>query len=316
MSAISFEGQCVVITGAGGGLGRAYALEIARRGGAVVVNDLGGDVDGNNPRPDMAARVVEEITSAGGKAIPCYDTVNTREGAEAIAQAALSAFGRIDGLINNAGILRNAWFHELEDADRDAVIATHLLGAFNVTRAVWPTMMGQGYGRVLFTASAAGMFDNPMQSAYGAAKAGTVGLMNVLAQEGAAHGILCNALLPTAQSRMAVKMDPAEFEPVIRYTEPYAQALTPEFVASTVVYLLSNACTTTHDMYSVLGGRIARVFVGTTAGWLGPRNEPATVEDVAAHIEQIRSPDRGVHIPSSLIDEMRIVNEQVVGTVA
>lgn len=314
MSSISFEGQCVIITGAGGGLGRAYALEIARRGGAVVVNDLGGDVDGNNPRPDMAAAVVAEITAAGGKAIPCYDTVNTRDGAEAIAQAALSAFGRIDGLINNAGILRNAWFQDLEDEDRDALLGTHLLGAFNVTKAVWPTMMKQGYGRVLFTSSAAGMFGNQMQSAYGAAKAGTVGLMNVLAQEGARHGILCNALLPTSQSRMAVKMDPVEFEPVLRYVAPYGETLTPEFVAPTVVYLVSNACTTTHDMYSVLGGRIARVFVGTTEGWLGPRDTPPSADDVAAHIAEIRDERRGVHIPSSLMDEMRIVHDQVVGS--
>ncbi|HEY6870846.1 MAG TPA: SDR family NAD(P)-dependent oxidoreductase, partial [Novosphingobium sp.] len=260
MSATSFDGQCVVITGAGGGLGRAYALEIARRGGAVVVNDLGGDVDGHNPGPEMAEAVVAEITAAGGKAIANFATVNTREGGEAIAEAALSAFGRIDGLINNAGILRNAWLQDLAEEDRDALIATHLLGAFNVTRAVWPTMVRQSYGRVLFTASASGMFGNPMQSAYGAAKAATVGLMNVLAQEGAGHGILCNALLPTAQSRMGIKMDPSEFEPVIRNTAPYASSLTPEFVAPTVVYLVSRACTTTHDSYSVLGGRIARVF--------------------------------------------------------
>ncbi|KTR83514.1 hypothetical protein NS277_09180 [Novosphingobium barchaimii] len=311
MQSINFEGQCVIVTGAGGGLGRAYALEIARRGGAVVVNDLGGDVDGYEPDPEMSQAVAAEIVAAGGKAIANHDTVNTREGSEAIAQAALSAFGRIDGLINNAGILRNAWLQDLDDADRDALMATHLLGAFNVTRAVWPTMMKQAYGRVLFTASAAGMFGNPMQSAYGAAKAGTVGLMNVLAQEGAPHGILCNALLPTAESRMGVKMDPSEFVAVMDNVGPYAASLLPEFVAPTAVYLVSKACTTTHDSYSVLGGRISRVFVGMTAGWLGPRDTPPSVDDVAAHMDEIRSLDAGIDVPSSLVDEMRILSEQI-----
>lgn len=313
MADISFDGQCVVITGAGGGLGRAYALEIARRGGAVVINDLGGDVDGNDPKPDMAAAVVAEITAAGGKAVPCYDTVSTREGAEAIAQAALSAYGRIDGLINNAGILRNAWFEDFVDEDLEALISTHLIGTFNVTRAVWPTMIKQGYGRVLFTSSAAGMFGNQMQAGYGAAKAGTVGLMNVLAQEGARHGILCNALLPTAHSRMAAKMDPGEFEPVMRHVAPYAHAMTPEFVVPIVAYLVSAACCTSHDMYSVVGGRIARVFVGTTQGWLGPRDAPPSADEVAAHIDTIRDLDRGLYVPASLIDEMRIVHDQVTG---
>ncbi|MBG6120124.1 MULTISPECIES: SDR family NAD(P)-dependent oxidoreductase [unclassified Sphingobium] len=308
---VDFTGRTIVVTGAGGGLGRQYALDIAARGGNVVVNDLGGNVDGDNGSSSMADAVVQEIQAAGGKAVANYDSVASSDGAAAIADAALSAFGRIDGLINNAGNLRNFWFEEFSDADRDSVIGIHLIGTWNVTKAVWPHMKKDGYGRILFVSSGAGMFGNQTQSAYGAAKGGVVGLMNVLTQEGAKHGILCNALLPNAASRMGEKMKPEELAPMAAYTPKYRSAMLPEFVGPLGVYLASEACITGHDMYSVLGGRIARAFVGVTEGWLGPRDAPPSVEDIAAHIDEIRDETRGIHIPSCLIDEFRIVAEQV-----
>ena len=308
MDEISFQGQTVIVTGAGGGLGRAYALEIARRGGAVVVNDLGGNVDGLNGSATMADQVVAEIAAAGGRAVANYDSVATREGAQAIAQAALSSFGRIDALINNAGNLRNAWFEDFLTEDRDALLTTHLLGTFNVTQAVWPHMKMAGYGRIVFVSSAAGMFGNQMQAGYGAAKGGVVGLMNVLAQEGEPHGILCNALLPSAMSRMAEKMDPKEMAPLRRYTSGMGNAMDPSFVAPAAVYLASQACRTTHDMYSALGGRVARAFVGIADGWIGPRDAPASVEQIAENISEIRDVSR-FSIPASLTDEYRIASE-------
>lgn len=312
MSEISFAGQCVIVTGAGGGLGRTYAIEIARRGGMVVVNDTGADISARNASPAMADAVVKEIRDAGGQAVASYDTVATTAGANAIARAALDNFGRIDGLINNAGTLMNAWFQDFSDEARDEMLGSHLLGNFNVTRAVWPTMIAQGYGRVLFVASAVGAFGNATQAGYGAAKGGIIGLMNTLSQEGRAHNIMCNALLPNAASRMGEAMImEAGFDEIIRNTKPYAGAITPEFVTGIAVYLVSNACATTHDMYSALGGRIARAFIGVTEGWLGPRDRPATVDEIAAHIGQIRDVSAGFAIPASLADEMRLLNEQI-----
>jgi NAD(P)-dependent dehydrogenase (short-subunit alcohol dehydrogenase family) len=305
--AISFENHVVIVTGAGGALGRTYALDIARRGGAVVVNDLGGAVEGGGGSREPADQVAAEIRAAGGKAIASYDSVETPEGARRIAAAALDAFGRIDALINNAGNIRNGWLEDASAADLDAQLQTHVRGAFNVTQAVWPQMKAQRYGRVVFTSSAAGMLGNPTQSAYGAAKAGVAGLMNALAQEGEAHGILCNALTPNAMSRMGYTLPQEVAELGLPYIQAFPQAMDPAFTTGIVVYLASEACTSTHAIYSSLGGRIARVFVGVTHGWQGSREQPASAEDIATHIAEIRDPGRGFNIPRSLMDEYRIV---------
>ncbi|MDF8334606.1 SDR family NAD(P)-dependent oxidoreductase [Novosphingobium cyanobacteriorum] len=308
---IDFTGRTVIVTGAGGGLGRAYALDIARRGGNVVVNDLGGNVAGDGGTSEMADKVVDEIRAAGGNAVANYASVATAEGGQAIARTALDSFGRIDALINNAGNLRNFWFDEFSDADRDSVMATHLLGTWNVTKAVWPHMKQAGYGRIVFTASAVAAFGNQTQSAYGAAKGGIIGLMNVLAQEGLPHNILCNGLLPNADSRMGSEMKPEEMAPVFPHIMKIGpDTIVPAYVVAPVVYMASEACTTTHDLYSVMGRRVARAFVGVTEGWINPAPAPATAEDIAANIETIRDQTRGVHIPASLIDEFRIVGEQ------
>jgi len=310
MSEISFRDRVVIITGAGGGLGKDYALEISRRGGAVVVNDIGVNVHGLHGSPRMADNVVSEIKAAGGRAVANYDSVTTRPGAQAIVQAGIDAFGKIDAVISNAGTLRNDWFEEFSEEDRDAMFLVHLTGTFNIAQAAFPHMKKQGYGRILFVSSAAGMFGNKTQAAYGAAKAGIFGLMNVVSQEGLPYNILCNALLPAAATRMGDKMDEKITAEIEQHCSGFGTAMTPDFVTPLAVYLVSEACNTSHSAYSALGGRYARVFVGMTEGWLGPRAKPALVEDIAQHIDHIRNAGATI-IPASLPDEFRILAEQV-----
>jgi NAD(P)-dependent dehydrogenase (short-subunit alcohol dehydrogenase family) len=303
---ISFDGRVAIVTGAGGGLGRTYALDIARRGGKVVVNDLGGSVDGQGGDDAAAQKVVDEITAAGGEAVPNYDSVSTPEGGENIVKTAVDAFGKVDIVINNAGTLRNAPFDQLPDSTLDAMLDVHLKGAFYVTRPAYRLMKAQKYGRILFASSAAGMLGNDEQSAYGAAKAGLVGLMNVLSQEGREHSVLCNALLPTAMSRMAGAMSDSLMQKVgALYGQVYEKVGNsgdPSFVTPLVTYLVSEACNSTHALYSATNGRYARVFIGMSYGWMGPRDQPATADDIAAHFTEISKTD-GYFIPESLTDE-------------
>ncbi|TAL04273.1 MAG: SDR family NAD(P)-dependent oxidoreductase [Rhodospirillaceae bacterium] len=313
MTTISFQNRVVVITGAGNGLGRTYALDIARRGGAVVVNDLGVDIEGVGGSHAAADKVVAEIKAAGGKAAANYDSVATTDGASRIVKAALDSFGRIDALINNAGNLRTALFENVSQEDRGSLFETHLAGTFNVTQAVWPHMKAQGYGRIVFTTSAAGMLGNPTQSAYGAAKAGITGLMNVLSQEGEPYGILCNGLMPNATGRMGEKTvkdtDPEVMKKKAPFLSALGKSLEPEFTTGMGVYLASESCKTTHSIYSSLGGRMARVFIGITEGWQGSREQPATAEDIAANIVQIRDTAGDFHIPKKLTDEHMVVTK-------
>lgn len=310
MRTISFEGQVVIVSGAGGGIGRSYAIDIARRGGAVVVNDLGGDVAGNNPSARMAESVVREIVDNGGKAVANYDSVADRDGANAIVDTALSAFGRIDALINNAGIMRNDLFENTNADDTDAIIATHLNGTLNLSQAVWPHMQKQAYGRVVITASSAGLFGNPLQAAYGAAKGGVAGLMNVLALEGEQHGILCNAIMPNASGRMADQMTQdmgeQDRDAANQLGEILARSFDPEFNTAMGVYLASDACTSTHSLYSSCAGRFAHVFVGVSKGWQGSRETAAAAEDIAEHFEDITNLDRGFDLPLSSREEVGI----------
>lgn len=306
MSKISFEGRVAIVTGAGGGLGREYSLDLAKRGASVVVNDLGTSSDGTGQPSRMADAVVAEIRAAGGKAVASYDSVATSAGGEAIVAAAVKAFGRVDVLINNAGILRNAPFDVLPDSSIDAMLDVHLKGGFNVTRPAFRVMKKQHYGRILFASSAAGMFGNAEQSAYGAAKAGLVGLMNVLSQEGRDHGIQCNALLPTATSRMGEQMSAQqmkEFGELFGSAGPHlGNTPTAPFVTPLVVYLVSEACQSTHGIYSAALGRYARVFLAASDGWVGPRDTPPPAEDIAAHFGEITRVDH-FSIPASLADE-------------
>jgi len=202
MGDIRFDGRVAVITGAGGGLGRMYALELARRGAKVVVNDLGGKSDGTGKSTSMADQVVDEIRAAGGEAAPNYDSVATPEGGESIIRTAVDTFGKVDIVVNNAGILRDRSFVKLSPEELGLVIDVHLKGAFYVSKPAFRLMKDQRYGRLVFTSSAAGLLGNFGQSNYGAAKMGLVGLMHVLAVEGAKYDIRCNAIAPTARTRI------------------------------------------------------------------------------------------------------------------
>jgi NAD(P)-dependent dehydrogenase (short-subunit alcohol dehydrogenase family) len=297
MSDIRYDGRVAVITGAGGGLGKTYALEMARRGAKVVVNDLGGKADGTGAGHSMADQVVEEIKKAGGEAVANYDSVSTPEGGEGIIQSALSAFGRVDVVVNNAGILRDKTFLKLTPEELGIVLDVHLKGAFYVSQPAFRAMKEKGYGRFIFTSSAAGILGNFGQTNYGAAKMGLVGLMNVLSVEGAKYNIKCNAIAPTARTRMTEEL-----------LGPLAPLLDPETVTPLVVYLGSEACELTHEIFSVGGGRFARMFIGLTPGWVADGGQKVSAEDVQSHIEQIRNPE-GYTIPANITDELRILSK-------
>jgi NAD(P)-dependent dehydrogenase (short-subunit alcohol dehydrogenase family) len=266
MAQVELDGRVAVVTGAGGGLGRSHALALAARGAKVVINDLGGSRDGSGAGSEMADAVVAEIVAAGGDAVANYDSVATPEGGSAIVQSALDAFGRIDIIINNAGILRDVSFAKLEPDALDLVLKVHLYGAFNVTRAAWDHMKEQKYGRVVSTASGSGLYGNFGQTNYAAAKLGIVGLTRSLAIEGAKYGITANAIAPVANSRMTEDIMPPQL----------LERLQPEHVSPLVVFLSSESCTDTGHVYSVGGGYLARV---------------ATVEGAGTTFDGVPSPD-------------------------
>jgi NAD(P)-dependent dehydrogenase (short-subunit alcohol dehydrogenase family) len=272
----------------------------------VVVNDLGCRFDGAGESHSMADAVVDEIVAAGGKAVASYDSVATPEGGEAIVRKALDAFDSVDVLINNAGTLRNADFDQLSDDTIDEMISVHLKGAFNVTRPAYRKMKQQRYGRVVFASSAAGMLGNEQQAAYGAAKAGLVGLMNVLSLEGAPYNVKCNALLPTAQSRMGEAMAPGLLEKsasvFAKLGDKLGNTSNPDFVTPLVTYLASETCDSSHAIYSAALGRYARVFLGVCPGWVGPRDKPASADDIAAHFSEICDL-QGYKVPGYLLEE-------------
>src|SRR5579875_475181 len=270
---LSFDDQVAIVTGAGGGLGRCHALELARRGARVVVNDLGSAVDGSGASMSAAQAVVDEITAAGGTAIANGDSVATEAGGAAIVAAAMDTFGRVDILVNNAGILRDAAFKNMTAEQVDAVLSVHLAGAFNVTRAVWPVMREQNYGRIVQTTSGTGLFGNFGQANYGAAKMGLVGMMHVLAIEGARNGIAINAIAPIARTRMTEKI-----------MGEAGKAMDPALVTPVVVYLSHRNCDRTAYIYSVGGGKVSRVFIGVTKGI---EDAALTAETVADSIDEI-----------------------------
>jgi len=303
MSEVSFAGRVAIVTGSGGGLGRAHALELARRGAKVVINDLGGDITGTNGGTAMADQVVNEICEAGGEAVSNYDSVATPEGGRSIVQTAIDTFGKVDILVNNAGNIRNAAFTDLTPDAIDALLAVHVKGAFYVTQAAFANMRENGYGRIVFTASAAGLFGSTHQANYAAAKGGVFGLANVVALEGAPHGILTNTILPAADSRMAADMSPEQF--VGMPTTPAHGE--PEMITAMVAYLASEENKHNREMYSIARGRYGRVFMGVAPGWHVNVDEPvATPDDVAAHIDQIRDLD-GYAVPESMVAEFALI---------
>ena len=297
MTQIRFDNRVAIITGAGGGLGKTYALLLASRGAKVVVNDLGGNPDGTGASSSMADTTVKEIQEAGGQAVANYDSVSTPEGGEAIVKAALEAFGQVDIVVNNAGILRDKSFAKLSPEELEIVLDVHLKGAFFVSQPAFRFMKERGYGRLVFTTSTAGVFGNFGQTNYGAAKMGLVGLSNVLALEGAKHNITSNVIAPMAKTRLTESL-----------LGPMAEAVKPEQVAPLVAYLCSERCKLSHEIFSVGGGRYARIFIGMAPGWFAGKNVVPNLEDVADHIDLIRKPE-GYTIPSQVGDEIKLVLE-------
>lgn len=296
MSDLGFDGKVAVITGAGGGLGREHAMLLADRGARVVINDLGGAIDGTGGDEGPAQLAANEINDAGGIAIANGDSVATPEGGAAIIQSALDEFGRVDIVINNAGILRDKTFHNLTDDLLSPVVDVHLKGAFYVTRPAWVHMREQGYGRVINTASASGIIGNFGQANYGAAKMGLVGFTNVLAIEGRKHNIKANAIAPIARTRMTEEL-----------MGPLADALDPSEVAPLVSFLAHEDCPVSGETFSVGGGRVARFFVGLTHGWCTPGH---SMEDVRDHWDEIENQD-GYLVPEGTADEFRLLAKMI-----
>lgn len=297
---IDFTGQVAIVTGAGRGLGRLYALELARRGAGVVVNDLGVTMSGHGADPAVADAVVDEITRAGGRAVASYDPVDTAAGGAAIVDAAVSSFGRLDAVVSNAGIFGSVAFEDLSHDDWTRMLRVHLDGGFHVSQPAYRVMKANGGGRFVFVSSSAGVFGQPMEAHYAAAKAGLIGLTNVIAIEGEVHGILANAVLPTGFSRMVTETVGDE---AFLAESGFMRAILPELVVPLVVFLASRACTFSHRNYSACAGRYARVFVGLGEGWLAePDSEPAA-EDIAEHLDRISGTEKFI-VPTSIVDEV------------
>jgi NAD(P)-dependent dehydrogenase (short-subunit alcohol dehydrogenase family) len=297
---IDFSAQVAVVTGAGRGLGRLYAIEMARRGASVVVNDLGGTLHGDGADPSVADRVVHEIERAGGSAVASHESVDSPEGGEAIIRTALDRFGRVDAVVSNAGIFDTAPFDQLSHAAWRRMLSVHLDGGFHLSQPAFRVMKSQGYGRFVFIASSAGLFGQPLAAHYAAAKTGLLGLTNVIAVEGAPHGILANTVLPFGHSRMVTETvnDPKAIE-----ASGFLSAIRPELVVPIVVFLASRACGFSHHNYSACAGRYARVFVGLGEGWLAAAGSDPTADDIAAHSTDVSS-TKSFTIPASIFDEV------------
>ncbi len=298
---IRFDGQAVIVTGAGRGLGRLYALEFARRGASVVVNDVGGSIRGDGTDALVAEQVVAEIKEAGGVAVASSDSVASAEGGEAIVRTALERFDRLDAVVSNAGIFNTIAFDALPVEDWRRMLNVHLDGGFYLSQPAFRVMKKQGYGRFVFIASSAGLFGQPESAHYAAAKAGLLGLTNVVAIEGAPYGILANTVLPFGYSRMVTEtigdrdQFPAE--------SSFLHAIEPDLVVPIVVFLASQACEVTHHNYSAGAGRFGRVFVGLGRGWLADAASEPSADDIAEHLVEV-SATEPFSVPDSIFDEV------------
>jgi NAD(P)-dependent dehydrogenase (short-subunit alcohol dehydrogenase family) len=289
MNEHSFEGRVAIVTGAGRGIGRAYALLLAHRGARVVVNDLGGSREGVGADPELASTVAAEIGAAGGVAIADNSDVATPAGAQALVDSAIAQFGRLDIVINNAGIVRWAGFPEADADNLASHLAVHVTGSFNTTRAAWPHMFQQDYGRVVMTTSA-GMFGLPNNVSYAAAKGAVIGLTRSLTTAGAAHGIKVNLIAPAAVTRMAGKSADDTGSP----------QMSPDLVAPMAAFLAHEDCPVSGEIYAAGAGRFARIFIASTQGYVHARSEP-TIENVAENWATIND-ETGYYVPTDLPD--------------
>lgn len=279
MSTLRFDERVAVITGAGRGLGREYALLLASKGAKVVVNDPGGSLSGDGADTAPAQQVVDEITTAGGEAIAVTDSVATAAGGQAIIDKAVERFGRIDILIHNAGTVRRGSLKELTYNDFEAVLDVHLRGAFHVVRPAFPLMCDSGYGRVVLTSSIGGLYGNHEVANYAAAKAGILGLCNVVALEGAADGVLCNAIIPGAVTRMAEGLDTTAYPP-----------MGADLVAPAVGWLAHETCSVTGEYFVAIAGRLARAAVVESPGVYQPSWSMEQVGEQMARIRDLSEP--------------------------
>lgn len=273
----SFDGQTVIVTGAGHGLGREFALALAAQGAAVVVNDLGRSPDGRS----LAEAVVAEIEEADGRAVAHIGSVAVEADANALVDLALTTFDRLDAVINNAGIVNGAPFAEQTATQVSDMLAVHVLGSFLVSRAAFAPMAAAGGGRIVNVTSSAGLFGMRTMASYSAAKAGIVGLMHTMAIEGADHGIKVNSVAPVALTNPGRTQGAAD---VFGALGPRAR---PEFVTPIVLLLASDRCPVTNEVISAVAGRYARVFTGVAEGWVSPGDQPATLDELAEHFDAV-----------------------------
>lgn len=320
MTDLRFDGRVAIVTGAGGGLGKSHALLLAARGAQVVVNDIGGSVTGEGSDPAPAERLVEEITAAGGQAVADVNSVATPEGGAALVQTAIDNYGRVDIVVNNAGILRDANFDAMTIDLLEPVLDVHLKGAFNVTRPAFLVMREQGYGRVVSTTSASGILGSPGKSNYAAAKTGIIGFTRVLAAEGAPHNIKANALSPIAYTRMIAhsleqpqaddQLGPQADEIKEQLTKMFTETIDPALVSPAVAFLAHENCPVSGELYTAGGGQVSRWFIGRTQGYF---NRGLTIEDVAAHFADIRD-ETGYTVMNDPAEEVGQVLTAVTGT--
>jgi NAD(P)-dependent dehydrogenase (short-subunit alcohol dehydrogenase family) len=297
MAEVRFDGRVAIVTGAGGGLGRSHALLLASRGAKVVVNDLGGTVEGTGAGSAAADKVVEEIRAAGGEAVANYDGVDTWAGGEAIVKTALDAFGKVDILINNAGILRDKSFMKMEEIDIDKVLAVHLKGGFNVTKAAFPVMRENNYGRIVMTTSNTGLYGNFGQANYGAAKLGLVGFMHTLKLEGARYNILVNTIAPIAGTRMTATVMPPDM----------VEKLKPEYVTPMVAYMCSEECTDSGIIFTAGAGYFSRAVMVEGPGIALNAQKGITIEDIRDRIGDIKKLEGAQPFSQSNEEVARIV---------
>jgi NAD(P)-dependent dehydrogenase (short-subunit alcohol dehydrogenase family) len=305
---LRFDEQVAVITGAGGGLGKEYALLLSSRGARIVVNDTGGSVTGDGSNGEAADAVAVEIRQKGGEAVADSHSVTSPEGGQAIIDTALRTWGRVDIVINNAGIVRDAPFEDMTADRLEPLLDVHLRGAFYVTTPAWKVMREQGYGRILNTCSAAGILGAHGMSNYGSAKTGLIGLTRVLAAEAANQNIKVNAIAPIAYTRMLAHSvdgvdqpdDPAAQAVLDDLVSQYLKKLDPALVAPVAAFLTHRDCPVSGEIYTVGAGHVSRFFIGRTKGFYSPA---LSIEDVRDHLDAIRD-EAGYTVPGGPADEM------------